>query len=156
MLHRKFFSSPSTFVYPFLYFFSPGDVLSSELRRLCSLIRSTITEVCPTRPELVRCVLGNIFFLRFVCPALVLTQRDANGNPLTREVKRTLLIISKMLQNLVAGVEFDGTKERCMVLLNAFITTKKPSIDSFIQQLIASSHSFFPLFLPPSPSCFSF
>lgn len=40
-----------------------------------------------------------------------------------------------MLQNLVTGVEFDGTKESHMVALNGFIKDNRTSMSYFIEKL---------------------
>jgi hypothetical protein len=44
-----------------------------------------------------------------------------------------------MIQNLVLGVEFDGTKEKFMIPLNPFITSHRAAIESFLQQITVGS-----------------
>eukprot|EP01102_Stenamoeba_stenopodia_P013239 TRINITY_DN426_c0_g1_i3.p1 TRINITY_DN426_c0_g1~~TRINITY_DN426_c0_g1_i3.p1 ORF type:complete len:615 (-),score=120.69 TRINITY_DN426_c0_g1_i3:373-2217(-) len=119
------------------------DLLPPELRYICFVVRKTVERVSP---ELVQRIIGNLFFLRFICPSLV-TATKHNGEPLTKETRRALVVLSKMLQNLVTGVEFDGSKESYMVVLNGFIKDNKTSMAYFIEKLTEGEEK---LKLPPS------
>eukprot|EP01102_Stenamoeba_stenopodia_P002034 TRINITY_DN11819_c0_g1_i1.p1 TRINITY_DN11819_c0_g1~~TRINITY_DN11819_c0_g1_i1.p1 ORF type:complete len:727 (-),score=141.98 TRINITY_DN11819_c0_g1_i1:143-2323(-) len=110
------------------------DQFPVEIRRLGALIRRVVWKVSPDNPQLERLIVGNLFFLRFLCPMLATTQSDQHGHPLTRDTRRACVLVSKLLQNLVAGVEFDGTKENYMCCLNVFITGQQDNINSFIRR----------------------
>ena len=128
-----------------------------EIRRLGALIRRVVWKVSPDNPKLERLVVGNLFFLRFLCPMLATTQtgntfsiatnsatlcltffsfykKDQYGHPLTRDTRRACVLVSKLLQNLVAGVEFDGSKETYMCCLNVFILGQQDNINTFIRR----------------------
>jgi hypothetical protein len=52
-------------------------------------------------------VVGGLFFLRFVCPALTLpNEHGVWDEPLEANAKRALLLVTKTLMNLSNGVEF--------------------------------------------------
>jgi hypothetical protein len=107
-----------------------------KLKRACIIIKRCIDEKYPSMSK--RAV-GNLLFLRFVCPTIVTTDRDSKGEPLSAEVRRALILISKMLQNLVAGVEFDGSKEVHMIPLNTFILDNILSMNEFLEYFTSSS-----------------
>eukprot|EP01094_Clydonella_sp_ATCC50884_P021877 TRINITY_DN490_c0_g1_i1.p1 TRINITY_DN490_c0_g1~~TRINITY_DN490_c0_g1_i1.p1 ORF type:complete len:498 (-),score=131.77 TRINITY_DN490_c0_g1_i1:435-1928(-) len=78
---------------------------------------------------------GGLFFLRFLCPALV----NPGGVGLTIEglgprERRNLVLVSKTLQSLSNGIEFGG-KESYMMGLNKFIRSYRPRITELLEKL---------------------
>ncbi len=68
-------------------------------------------------PDGLHAVVGGLFFLRFVCPALTVPHETGIWpGELTPNAKRALLLISKTLMNLSNGVKF-GNKV-CLLLWN--------------------------------------
>lgn len=65
--------------------------------------------------------LSAFFFLRFVCPSLVTPESDilSNGSTCPKDVKRTLLILAKMVQNLAYGT---GSFVKLSIFKNSNIT----------------------------------
>ena len=55
--------------------------------------------------------------------------------PPESNVQRTLILLSKVLQNLANGILF-GKKENYMVKLNEFITSNTDTMKSFVQELL--------------------
>lgn len=82
-------------------------------------------------------IIGGYIFLRFFTPAI--------GNPSdkkfnfidepTKVMRRNLILISKVVQNLSNGVEF-GQKEPYMSLLNPFLRDRKPLVQSYFERLV--------------------
>eukprot|EP01103_Thecamoeba_quadrilineata_P014323 TRINITY_DN4239_c0_g1_i1.p1 TRINITY_DN4239_c0_g1~~TRINITY_DN4239_c0_g1_i1.p1 ORF type:complete len:569 (-),score=83.60 TRINITY_DN4239_c0_g1_i1:177-1883(-) len=87
-------------------------------------------------PNLVDAIVGSLLFLRFICPAITCPQKYGIEEPnLDKlECQRSLILVSKLLQNLVNGVEFDGTKEAYMTILNCFNDPKNTdSLQNFFK-----------------------
>jgi hypothetical protein len=85
---------------------------------------------------------GGFLFLRFICPA-VLTP-DAHGllqEEVPKELRRTLTLVAKVLQNISNGVEF-GKKEEFMVPLNGLIKAQIPRLSSFFGSLSVANGNF--------------
>lgn len=89
-------------------------------------------------PGMGRAVVGNFLFLRFFCPAIVspIKYKVITAEQLKKTSLRGLILLTKLLQNLVNGVEFDGSKERYMTTLNPFILQNKELIATFFDRLI--------------------
>ena len=79
---------------------------------------------------------GGFIFLRFFCPAIL--SPDSTSPPLLTKVdqnlRRTLILISKSLQNLANGLDF-GNKEPFMQDMNAFINDNKATVEGFFDNL---------------------
>lgn len=69
-------------------------------------------------------VLGSIMFLRFVCPAIVNPEKYELVGDIKPANRRTAVLISKLIQNLVNGVDFDGSKESYMAAFSPFLSKK--------------------------------
>eukprot|EP01103_Thecamoeba_quadrilineata_P000018 TRINITY_DN10010_c0_g1_i1.p1 TRINITY_DN10010_c0_g1~~TRINITY_DN10010_c0_g1_i1.p1 ORF type:complete len:470 (+),score=90.50 TRINITY_DN10010_c0_g1_i1:123-1532(+) len=114
---------------------SSVDLCPMPLRILCGLLRN---EVRRKFPEATMSAIGGFFFLRFVCPALV-TPETFNffGNvSISLSARRSLILVSKLLQSLTNGVPF-GDKEAYMIPLNNFIFEHMPSVTQFFEALTA-------------------
>lgn len=69
--------------------------------------------------------LSAFFFLRFVCPSLVTPESDIlSDGPPSQQVKRTLLILAKMIQNLAYG---SGSFVKLSIFKNKDITFEEES-----------------------------
>lgn len=81
---------------------------------------------------------GAFIFLRFFCPAIVAP--DVEGLTSTtpsKEMRRGLLLIAKIIQNLANNVLF-GAKESYMFPLNDFLTQNIYRVTTFLREISAS------------------
>jgi neurofibromin 1 len=89
-------------------------------------------------PEAVYTAVGAFIFLRFFCPAIVAP--DVEGlisSPLSKEMRRGLLLIAKVVQNLANNVLF-GAKEPYMFPLNLFLTENIYHVTAFLREISVS------------------
>lgn len=106
------------------------------------------TAVMRKFPEAKFTAVGAFIFLRFFCPAIVAP--DAEGLISTapsKEMRRGLLLIAKIVQNLANNVLF-GAKEPYMFPLNDFLTQNIYYVTTFLREISVSqsqSSSNFPL-----------
>jgi hypothetical protein len=87
-------------------------------------------------PEMGYQFVGGFYFLRFICPALVAPA--AYGlvkSDLAPENQRTLVLISKVLQNLSNHILF-GEKEPFMMFMNPFINKNSRKMGDCLQTLV--------------------
>lgn len=78
---------------------------------------------------------SGFIFLRFICPAIVTPEKHGLLNkPVTSKQRRTLILVSKVLQNLANGVRF-GNKERYMTSANPFIEKNEGKLVLFLNEL---------------------
>ena len=103
-------------------------------------------------PSQERVAVSGFLFLRYIVPAivspgvlwrawlsgLVSSRCAADLFGLVSEVKpkarRTLLLVSKLVQNLANGTRF-GTKESFLVAANPWLDTWSPRLNGFIEDL---------------------
>lgn len=86
-------------------------------------------------PEAKFTAVGAFIFLRFFCPAIVAP--DAEGlitSAPSKEMRRGLLLIAKVVQNLANNVLF-GAKEPYMFPLNDFLTQNIYRITTFLREI---------------------
>jgi neurofibromin 1 len=86
-------------------------------------------------PEAKFTAVGAFIFLRFFCPAIVAP--DAEGLITTtpsKEMRRGLLLIAKIVQNLANNVLF-GAKESYMFPLNDFLTQNIYRVTTFLREI---------------------
>jgi len=137
------------------------------------------TVVAERFPEMTQQIVAGFFFLRFLCPALVSPENYGLAltagtyqavemfipvlnlplslpEKITSKSRRSLVLISKVLQNLANDVEF-GDKEPYMTAMNHFIIRKRKSLQAFFNQLAvrSSPRSFCKIkyFPHPTPLC---
>ena len=92
-------------------------------------------------PESRHSVIGSFIFLRFFCPAIVAPENiDLDVSPDTREVRRALLLITKVIQNLANNVTF-GNKEPHMKVLNGFLAENIRQVSKFLSEMAAKPRS---------------
>ncbi|KAH8162171.1 hypothetical protein CIB48_g6067 [Xylaria polymorpha] len=90
-----------------------------SFRKICSIIS---TAVMPRFQEAKYTAVGAFIFLRFFCPAIVAPESEKLvDEPPSKEMRRGLLLIAKVIQNLANNVLF-GAKEPYMYPLNDFLT----------------------------------
>lgn len=84
---------------------------------------------------------GGFMFLRFLCPALLTP--ESHGlfqGTLTKENRRNLTLVTKVLQNISNGVEF-GKKEEFMVCMNSLITQQIPNVQKFFHDVVMTQEA---------------
>ncbi|KAF9922254.1 Ras GTPase activating protein ira2 [Linnemannia zychae] len=76
---------------------------------------------------------GGFIFLRFICPAIVAPESDGllHAPIENTKVRRGLLLITKIIQNLANNVLF-GAKEPFMIVLNDFLTANIHKVTRFL------------------------
>jgi len=94
-------------------------------------------------PELTNVAIGNFVFLRFINPALLNPETfglaDSFGGRVNDKMRRTLVLMCKVLQNLANEQAF-GAKEKFMEPLNNFIVTNKNTLNKFYLALLATEN----------------
>ncbi|KAI6248995.1 Neurofibromin [Erysiphe necator] len=106
-----------------------------SFRKICSIISSAVMK---RFPEAKFTAVGAFIFLRFFCPAIVAP--DAEGLvdlPPSKEMRRGLLLIAKIVQNLANNVLF-GAKEPYMFPLNDFLTQNIYRVTTFLREISVS------------------
>ncbi|PRP80537.1 Ras GTPase activation domain-containing protein [Planoprotostelium fungivorum] len=77
--------------------------------------------------------IGSFFFLRFICPVLVVPSLIGLRIPSAR-AQRGLILIAKVLQNLSNGILF-GDKEEYMIEFNDILKQARPNFIQFLNEL---------------------
>jgi hypothetical protein len=104
------------------------------LRRMCGYLRErTVTRF----PDAKRKVVGGSFFLRLLCPAIV-SPEGFGVDQVDNTTRRSLILISNILQTLSNGVTF-GNKEEYMMPMNHFID-KNLENSHFVLDKLATAH----------------
>jgi len=113
-------------------------LIFSMFRALCH----QIWEIVEDRfPEARHSAIGSFIFLRFFCPAIVSPEGvDLDIPSESREIRRALLLITKVIQNLANNVKF---KEPHMQILNSFLAENIKQVTRFLSDIAVS-----PDFLP--------
>lgn len=89
-------------------------------------------------PDSRHSAVGSLIFLRFFCPAIVNPESlDLHVPPEVREVRRALLLITKVIQNLANNVVF-GNKEPHMKVLNSFLGDNIRQVTKFLSDVAVS------------------
>ncbi|KAG9243047.1 hypothetical protein BJ878DRAFT_481460 [Calycina marina] len=105
-----------------------------SFRKICNIISFTVMK---RFPEAKFTAVGSFIFLRFFCPAIVAP--DAEGLMTvapSKEMRRGLLLIAKVVQNLANNVLF-GAKEPYMYPLNDFLTQNIYRVTTFLREISA-------------------
>lgn len=86
-------------------------------------------------PEAKFTAVGAFIFLRFFCPAIVAPDVEGliSAAP-SKELRRGLLLIAKVVQNLANNVLF-GAKEPYMFPLNDFLTQNIYRVTTFLREI---------------------
>lgn len=89
----------------------------------------------PRFPEAKYTAVGSFVFLRFFCPAIVAPESEnlVSSTP-SKEMRRGLLLIAKVIQNLANNVLF-GAKEPYLFPLNDFLTQNIYRVTTFLREI---------------------
>ncbi|XP_063990874.1 neurofibromin isoform X3 [Diachasmimorpha longicaudata] len=99
---------------------SSADRFPSQLRSMCHCLYQVLSKRFPQCPQNNIGAVGTVIFLRFINPAIVSPQEMGIVNkPVPVQVKRGLMLMSKILQNIANHVEF--SKEQHMLPFNDFL-----------------------------------
>ncbi|TQS39320.1 hypothetical protein Golomagni_00158 [Golovinomyces magnicellulatus] len=106
--------------------------LPVTLRKICSIISAAVMK---RFPEAKFTAVGAFIFLRFFCPAIVAPDVEGliDSSP-SKEMRRGLLLIAKVVQNLANNVLF-GAKESYMYPLNDFLTQNIFRVTTFLREI---------------------
>ncbi|ORY04201.1 hypothetical protein K493DRAFT_311429 [Basidiobolus meristosporus CBS 931.73] len=108
-------------------------------REICHFLSTIVGE---RFPEAKSAAVGGFIFLRFFCPAIVAPEtHNLVASFDNKEIRRGLLLITKVIQNLANNVLF-GTKESFMITLNDFLTSNIHKVSNFLLDIsVAPSDS---------------
>ncbi|KAH8677702.1 GTPase-activator protein for ras-like GTPase [Xylariales sp. PMI_506] len=109
-----------------------AESIPAPFRKICSIISAS---VMPRFPEAKYTAVGAFVFLRFFCPAIVAPEVEGlvDAAP-SKEMRRGLLLIAKVIQNLANNVLF-GAKEPYMYPLNDFLTQNIYKVTTFLRAI---------------------
>ncbi|KAL7624760.1 Ras GTPase activating protein ira2 [Parahypoxylon ruwenzoriense] len=106
--------------------------IPTSFRKICSIISAAVT---PRFQEAKYTAVGAFIFLRFFCPAIVAPEAENLVDVVpSKEMRRGLLLIAKVIQNLANNVLF-GAKEPYMYPLNDFLTENIYRITTFLREI---------------------
>ncbi|XP_031834542.1 neurofibromin 1 isoform X3 [Nomia melanderi] len=99
---------------------SSANRFPPQLRSMCHCLYQVLSKRFPQCPQNNIGAVGTVIFLRFINPAIVSPQEMGIVNqPVPPQVKRGLMLMSKILQNIANHVEF--SKEQHMLPFNDFL-----------------------------------
>jgi len=101
---------------------------------LCKMLQVVESKVSAKFPNAVQTALGGFVFLRFINPAICNPETYGMHPGLSDRVRREVVLITKVLQNLANQVEF-GAKEPFMAKLNSFIVSNRDELAKFYRQV---------------------
>ncbi|KAK7980760.1 hypothetical protein PG989_013217 [Apiospora arundinis] len=106
--------------------------IPASFRKICSIISAAVM----TRfPEAKYTAVGAFIFLRFFCPAIVAPEAEGLVSVApSKEMRRGLLLIAKVIQNLANNVLF-GAKEPYMYPLNDFLAQNIYRVTQFLREI---------------------
>lgn len=108
--------------------------IPASFRRIC---HSIATAVETRFPDAKYTAVGSFIFLRFFCPAIVAPEAEGLvTSPPSKEMRRGLLLIAKVIQNLANNVLF-GAKEPYMFALNDFLSKHIFDVTAFLREISA-------------------
>ncbi|KAK2021113.1 GTPase-activator protein for ras-like GTPase [Colletotrichum zoysiae] len=124
--------------------------MPASFRKICNIIS---TAVLPRFQEAKYTAVGAFVFLRFFCPAIVAPEVEGlvTTTP-SKEMRRGLLLIAKVIQNLANNVLF-GAKEPYMFPLNDFLTQNIYRVTTFLREISVHPDN---LETPPTTESFDF
>ncbi|KAI5706129.1 hypothetical protein M8J75_005102 [Diaphorina citri] len=97
-----------------------ADNFPPQLRSMCHCLYQVLSKRFPLQPQNNIGAVGTVIFLRFINPAIVTPQEMGIINKtVPPPVKRGLMLMSKILQNIANHVEF--SKEAHMIPFNDFL-----------------------------------
>ncbi|GKT49449.1 neurofibromin [Colletotrichum spaethianum] len=124
--------------------------MPASFRKICNIIS---TAVLPRFQEAKYTAVGAFVFLRFFCPAIVAPEVEGLVTTIpSKEMRRGLLLIAKVIQNLANNVLF-GAKEPYMFPLNDFLTQNIYRVTTFLREISVHPEN---LETPPTTESFDF
>jgi neurofibromin 1 len=111
------------------------SIMEISLPQGANFLQQISSSVMTRFPDAKFTAVGAFIFLRFFCPAIVAP--DADGlisGPPSKEMRRGLLLIAKVVQNLANNVLF-GAKESYMFPLNDFLTQNIYRVTAFLREI---------------------
>jgi len=103
-----------------------------ELKHICAVLNDQLSQ---RYPDFVFKGIGAFLFLRFYNTAITVPESYGLMPESPRPaIRKHLLLVSKVLQNLANNVMF-GEKEQNMIRLNSFLSTQRASYEQFIHRL---------------------
>ncbi|KAL2170034.1 hypothetical protein VTG60DRAFT_5374 [Thermothelomyces hinnuleus] len=106
--------------------------IPASFRRICNIISEAVVE---RFPDAKYTAVGAFIFLRFFCPAIVAPEVEGLvATPPSKEMRRGLLLIAKVIQNLANNVLF-GAKEPYMFPLIDFLTNNIYYVTTFLRDI---------------------
>jgi neurofibromin 1 len=111
----------------------------SAIREICHHIATTVQE---KYPESVFTSIGGFIFLRFINPAIVSPEViDLDLPNDTREIRRSLVMITKVLQALSNNIRFSA-REPALKPLNPFMAKNVYPMTRFLKDISVSLYHF--------------
>ncbi|XP_063696354.1 neurofibromin isoform X2 [Culicoides brevitarsis] len=119
---------------------SSADRFPPQLRSMCHCLYQVLSKRFPTQLQNNIGAVGTVIFLRFINPAIVSPQETGIlDKQVPPQVKRGLMLMSKILQNIANHVEF--TKEQHMVCFNDFLKAHFEAGRRFFIQIASDCES---------------
>eukprot|EP01114_Cavostelium_apophysatum_P012400 TRINITY_DN2764_c0_g1_i1.p1 TRINITY_DN2764_c0_g1~~TRINITY_DN2764_c0_g1_i1.p1 ORF type:complete len:1055 (+),score=300.76 TRINITY_DN2764_c0_g1_i1:165-3329(+) len=107
------------------------DDLHPAIRHFLNNLKKMV-EKCFPKSKLL--AVGSFMFLRFICPSIFSPEGfKIITEPLAEHSRRSLILVSKVIQSLANGVIFQ--KEQYMVPLNGFIEENKERFTEFLDKI---------------------
>ncbi|KAG9288022.1 hypothetical protein G9A89_017617 [Geosiphon pyriformis] len=108
-----------------------ADNLPRSFREVCYYIATAVGEKFPDAKYT---AVGAFIFLRFLCPVIVAPDLKLINPPPSKEARRGLLLITKIITNLANNVLFDA-EEPFMAVLNDFLHDNTVKVTRFLQNI---------------------
>ncbi|CAG0893417.1 unnamed protein product, partial [Cyprideis torosa] len=110
------------------------SIFPPNLRTMCHTLYQVLSKRFPQIPQTNIGAVGTVIFLRFINPAIVspYEQHILDQQPST-QVRRGLMLMSKILQNIANHVEF--SKEQHMLHFNGFLNQNFDACRKFVIQI---------------------
>eukprot|EP01112_Ceratiomyxa_fruticulosa_P012268 TRINITY_DN3388_c0_g1_i1.p1 TRINITY_DN3388_c0_g1~~TRINITY_DN3388_c0_g1_i1.p1 ORF type:complete len:393 (+),score=83.23 TRINITY_DN3388_c0_g1_i1:233-1411(+) len=114
------------------HIFRSKDLCTIPMRLLMAEAQESVKQKFA---EHIHRVVGGFYFLRFLVPALVTPEHfGLIGTPPNPKSRRSLILVSKVQQNLANDVEF-GEKEPYMLKFNSYIVQNQAAMVKFLDEL---------------------
>ncbi|ODA79734.1 hypothetical protein RJ55_05328 [Drechmeria coniospora] len=109
-----------------------SSLVPASFRKICCIISEAVSSRFPNSKYT---AVGAFMFLRFICPAIVAPESASLiSTPPTKQMRRGLLLIAKIIQNLANNALF-GSKEPYMFPLNAFLVQNIHLVTGFLREI---------------------
>ncbi|CAG8508989.1 2177_t:CDS:10 [Funneliformis mosseae] len=118
-----------------------GPNMPRSFREVCHYISNSVEQKYKPAKFV---TVGSFVFLRFFNPAIVAPDSENLCKPIENaKIRRALLLITKVIQNLANNVLF-GAKEPFMIVLNNFLNENIVNVTTFLEEIskLPPTHSF--------------